>query len=310
MRVGIDVNITGALAQPENVLQLGRLLEDLGYDCIWVSDHIVRPINVASRYPYNETGVFAVKPDHNILEPITSLAVLAGITTRPRLGIAVMVVPYRNPVVFTKALTTIDVFSGGRVTVGVGAGWMEEEFQALASPPFAQRGKVTDEYIQLYKALCTQERVAFHGQYYQLPEIAFQPKPVQQPHPPVLVGGTTGPALRRAARLGDGWFSVNQDPPTLQRYWRQVLEMCAEEGRDPSGMQLALKATLSLGERVTGSDGSRQPFSGTPEEVLDDLRRYREVGVHDLCLRYRGRDFQEQVDQVMRLAELVPKVGA
>lgn len=309
MRIGVDVNITGPLAQPENVLQMGRLVEDLGYDFIWVSDHIVRPMNLATPYPYNETGEFALKPGHNILDPLTSLAALAAITSRPRLGIAVMVAPYRNPVLVTKALTTVDVFSGGRVTVGVGAGWMEEEFQALASPPFAQRGKVTDEYIQIYKALCTQERATFEGQHYRLPEISFQPKPVQQPHPPILVGGTTPPALRRAARLGDGWFSANQDPPSLQRDWQQVLELCAQEGRDPSGMQLALKATLSLGERITLTDGSRLPLSGTPDEVLDDLRRYQEVGLHDLCLRYRGTDFQEQVDQIMRLAELVPEVS-
>ena len=196
---GTSVPTRGPLAGPDELRALAQRADDLGYDHIWVSDHIILPREVSSFYPYASDGVPTFLPDQPYFEPLAALNFLAGCTQRVRLGTHVLILPYRNPVLTAKMLSTLDVLSGGRVILGAGVGWMEEEFEAMGLDTYAKRGAVTDEYIELYKELWTKDTPSFDGEFYQISGSGFSPKPVQKPHPPIWIGGHTGPAIRRAA---------------------------------------------------------------------------------------------------------------
>ena len=199
---GCSLPSRGEMASPDNLRRLAQRAEDLSFDHVWVSDHIVIPHEVESFYPYAADGVAPFQRDNTYFEPLAALNFLAGCTTRVKLGTHVLILPYRNPVLTAKILATLDVLSGGRLILGAGVGWMEEEFQAMGLDTYAQRGEVTNEYIEIFKELWTSEQPEFHGKHYEISGVGFLPKPVQKPHPPIWVGGHTNAAIRRAARLG------------------------------------------------------------------------------------------------------------
>src|SRR5437762_6815193 len=200
MRYGFSMPTRGATAQPDALETLVARGEALGFSSTMIADHVVFPVKIQSKYPYTADGRF---PGHgDALEQLSLMAFVAAKTRGLRLVTSVMILPYRNPVLTAKALATIDVLSKGRVTVGVGVGWMREEFEALGAPDFDRRGAVTDEYLRIFKTLWTESPASFAGRFYRFDALRCQPQPVQKPHPPIWVGGHSKPALRRAARLG------------------------------------------------------------------------------------------------------------
>lgn len=212
---GISQAIFGPTAGPGAVRMLAQRAEALGFHSIMLADHIVIPRHVNSSYPYDAGGVSPFDPSQSFYEPLSVLNFLAGCTERIRLGISVLILPYRQPIYTAKVLATLDVLSGGRLIVGAGTGWMAEEFAALGLTNFAQRGAVTTEYLRLFKELWTKENPEFRGKYVQVSGIGFQPKPMQRPHPPIWIGGHSEPALRRVASVGDGWMPIGLRPPSL-----------------------------------------------------------------------------------------------
>jgi probable F420-dependent oxidoreductase len=182
-----------------------------------------------SKYPYSPTGSFPIDMTQEpLLEPIATMGVLVGATKRVKIGTAVLVMSYRNPVLLARMLVTLDVLSAGRTLLGAGVGWLAEEFTALAAQPFAARGRVTDEYIEIVKRMCQGGEVTFHGDHYRLDAVVSNPGSVQRPHPPILIGGTSNAALRRTARLGDGWVSTG-----LSQTLYQHRGSAARRGRRP-----------------------------------------------------------------------------
>src|SRR5512132_3402138 len=212
MDFGFALPGRGPLATPDVLVKLAHKAEALRYSSIFVTDHVVIPMTNASAYPYSPTGKFATEWTNGYLEPLTLMSFLAGETSRVRLGTSVLVIPYRNPVVTAKMLATLDVMSGGRVILGAGVGWLREEFQALHSPAFDERGKVTDEYLRLMRSCWTNEPVDFKGDYYQMAPVSALPKPVQAGGIPIWTGGHTAVALRRAGQLSDGWHPIGHRP--------------------------------------------------------------------------------------------------
>ena len=204
------------------------------------------PAKIDSAYPYTVGGNFLSKGD--AFEQITLMSFAAAVTDRLRLVSSVMIVPHRNPVHCAKAIATADVLSEGRVTVGVGVGWMREEFEALAAPDFDARGRSTDEYIAIWKKLWTGEAVSYEGEFYRFDEIYCQPAPLQRPHPPIWVGGHSNPALRRVAKLGDGWHPVGATaasplpPPEMREKLTRLRELTEAEGRDFDALTISYKA--------------------------------------------------------------------
>ena len=208
MQFGFNLPNSGSLAAPEIMARIAREGEALGYDYLTVTDHIALPDMAEPGYPYSESGAFYSTDSAYRHEMLTLAAWLAATTSRLRLVLAVLVVPHRPAVLAAKQLATVDVLSGGRLTVGIGAGWLKAEFDAVVTTPFAERGAVTDEYVAAFRTLWTEKKPVIDGKYVHYNGLLLEPKPAQQPHPPIWVGGESGPSLRRAARLGDAWYPI------------------------------------------------------------------------------------------------------
>jgi probable F420-dependent oxidoreductase len=215
-------------------------------------------------------------------------------------------------------LATIDVLSHGRVTVGCGVGWLQEEFEAIGAPPFSERGKVTDEYLQIFKTLWTQEDPRFEGKYAHLENITFLPKPVQRPHPPLWIGGESPAALRRVVALGDAWYPIGSNPQfplnTAQRYSEAVSrlrEEAARAKRDPDSIELNFWASwYKEGQRLTVEGGQRLAFTGSDAEVAQDIQAYRSFGVRHLLFNFVRPTLKESLAAMERFAtKVLPLAG-
>src|ERR671936_1458166 len=213
MQFGFGLPTRGPMATPQSLATLARTGEELGFAIISVSDHVIIPKAIHSTYPYNESGTFAGDPSGECLEQLTLLSFLVGITSTAKLLTSVMVLPHRPPVLTAKMLATIDVLSHGRLIVGCGGGWMREEFEALGAPSYDERGSVGDEYIRAFKELWTSDNPAFEGKYCRFANVAFAPKPVQKPHPPIWTGGESPAAPPPAGRPPQSRYPLWGNPP-------------------------------------------------------------------------------------------------
>src|SRR5438876_3989211 len=292
MQFGVNRPNSGAPATPEIMSRIAREGEALGYDYLTVTDHVVLPDMAEPGYPYSESGAFYSTDSAHRHEMLTLAAWLASVTTRLRLVLAVMVVPHRPAVLAAKTLATIDVLSGGRLTVGIGAGWLKAEFDAVVTTPFAERGAVTDEYVAAFRALWTEDKPKIAGRYVHYDGLVLEPKPVQKPHPPIWVGGESGPSLRRAARHGDAWYPIGSNNAhlldTLPRYQAGVArlrQLTAAAGRDPDAVALTYRVKR-YGDAVPpqASDGNRRLFSGSDADLIGDIRALRDLGVTAIAL--------------------------
>ena len=311
MRFGFYLPTHGQTATPEALETLVQRSEALGFTSTVIGDHIVFPVAYKSKYPYTVDGVFPGKTD--ALELLTLMAFIAGKTSTLRLVASVVILPHRNPVVTAKMLATIDVLSRGRVTVGVGVGWLREEFEALATPDFDRRGAVSDEYLRVFKVLWTQDPASFSGQFYRFEALHCLPQPVQKPHPPIWVGGVTRPALRRVARFGDGWHPVGANPAVplrpdeLHALRDDLYRLTEAEGRDSKSLAICYKARdydptrQSLG----GQGAGRQPFSGSPQQVLDDVAAFGRLGVSDIIFDFRCQTLSESLERMEQFGEVI-----
>ncbi len=215
---------------PELLAAIGRQADDRGINAIWVGEHVVTFDAYASSYPYSDDGRLPLPAGTGLLEPFTTLAFLAAVTSRVRLATAMCLLPQRNPVYTAKEVTTVDWLSNGRVDLGVGVGWLREEFDAL-EVPWARRGARTDDYLGVLKSLWCEEPSSFSGEFYTMAACSQYPKPVQKPHPPIHIGGESDAALRRTARLAQGWHSFNRPPAALAAPLARLDELLEAEGR-------------------------------------------------------------------------------
>jgi probable F420-dependent oxidoreductase len=310
MRYGFYLPTRGPLATPAALEQIVQHAEALGFDSVVVADHIVLPVAQMSRYPYSVSGAFPGEGD--ALEQLALLAFIAAKTRVLRLITSVLILPHRNPVVTAKSLATIDVLSEGRLTVGVGVGWLREEFAALHAPDFDRRGAVSDEYLRIFKTLWTEAPARFAGEFYRFDDLWCLPRPVQQPHPPIWVGGHSRAALRRAARYGDGWHPVGANPaaplrpPELRAKLDELHRLTIAEGRDPAALTISFKAPLydaALTGAALDPDGrERRPFSGTCEQIAADIAAYAALGVSEVILDFRGERLDESLERMDRFA--------
>ena len=308
MQYGFTAPVSGALAGPESLARIAAEGETMGYDYATISDHVVIPRDIEARYPYSDTGEFPGRSRGDRHEQLTAVAFIAAATAKLRLVTSVTVVPHRPAVLQAKMLATIDVLSKGRLTFGIGAGWMKEEFAALGVPPFPERGAVTDEYLMACRELWTKDEPRFEGKYVKFANVLFEPKPVQKPHPPIWVGGESGPALRRTARLGDGWYPIGTNPQhrldSMKRFAagvERLRRLTREAGRDPAAVTLAYRIT-SWGKSLPlrADDGERRLFSGEAAEIVSDLRTLRDFGVGHVDFNFDGATADEMIANMRR----------
>lgn len=255
--------------------------ERLGYESVWLPEHLVLPVRM-SRSPHPGEEHPPVPPTTPVFDAFAYLGFLAGRTRRLRLGTHVYNLGLRHPFISARAVQTLDVLSGGRVEFGIGASWLEEEWRAIGLD-FASRGRRVDEAIEVCKRLWTEPEVAHDGEFFRFDAVAFEPKPLQQPWPPILIGGESGAALRRAARAGDGWIGMGHTFESAAGRITRLRELRGEYGRDTASFQIC------LGGPVTGAD---------------DVGRWEELGVTRLVVSPWRRS-PDAVDGMRRFADLV-----
>lgn len=301
MRFGFGLPHAGATANGPDIIRFAQRAEALGFESIWGGDHLVLPVGGTNQYPYTADGSFARPSTEGFLEPFTLLAYVAAATKTIKLGMTVIILPYRNPIVQAKMLACLDVLSGGRLICGVGVGWLEKEFQVLQAS-YKDRGPVSDEYLEMFKILWTQDHPEFHGKFYDFDGITMYPKPLQKPSIPIWVGGHSRRAIRRAIRYGDAWHPTRQTPGFVQQHLPYLRQESERLDRDPMELTISLKRALHftdiglMGEVLSGSN---HPMIGTTQEVLDDIRRCQDIGIQQLTFDYRTG----QVDDMLKIIE-------
>ncbi|MSQ07353.1 MAG: LLM class F420-dependent oxidoreductase [Dehalococcoidia bacterium] len=298
MKIGVSIP---RLPDADGLRRFARKAEELGFESVLSGDHIVLPTEGTTQYPYTADGSFQRPSNEPFLETMTVLGFLAACTSTVKLGSTVIIVPYRNPVVQAKMFASLDVLTGGRMICGVGVGWLEKEFDTL-NVPYAQRGAMTDEYLEVFKVLWTQDDPVYHGQFCHIEGIQFSPKPVQKPHIPIWVGGHTNAALRRTAKYGACWHTTRQTPDFVAGNLPYLNRQLDRVGRDPAGVSISLKRSLhftDIGFTERASIRSGGAVIGTTQEVLDDVYYCRELGIDQLTYDFRV----EGVDSCIRVME-------
>lgn len=292
MKFGLILPTNLPQATVELIHQAAQLAEELGYDSVWTTDHIM--INRAVKTP----------PYHSIFEPLTVMSWLAGITSRVKIGVSVLVLPLRHPVVVAKEVATIDRLAGGRVILGIGTGWHEAEFEYM-NADFHKRGRMLDEGLIVLKQLWTEPEKAFRGTFYRFENQSFAPPPAQYGGPPILIGGLSEPALRRAVTYGDGWHASRIPPDQFKACVDRLAEL--NPGRKlPASLRINVTA-----ERGTQPEerGDRFVMGGGSADLLDDIRRYRDAGCSEIAVNFWEGDAGAFLERVRRFAgEVVPQV--
>jgi probable F420-dependent oxidoreductase len=272
MRIGLGLPVSGVWATPESMRHVATRADELGFDSLWAFQRLLHPVDQDWGAAY-----------HAVHDPLTSLAYVAGLTSRIRLGVAVVMAPYYAPIVLAKALTTIDILSDGRLDVGLGLGWSEQEFAAVGVP-MERRGARVEDFVACLRTIWAADPVEFHGEFYDVPLSRVDPKPVQRPHPPLLMGGSAAAALRRIGRIADGWVSSSRtDLTSIGESIDVVRSSAVEAGRDPSALRVVVRGVVRLTDEPTFGD-SRIPLQGTASQIRGDLEALEEQGVTEVFL--------------------------
>jgi probable F420-dependent oxidoreductase len=287
MQIGFFAVGIGPSADPDLLARTARAVEDCGFHSLWTGEHVVLLGQYTSKYPYTLDGRMPLPtPKVDFLDPFATLTFAAAHTKTVRLGTGICLVPEHNPVVLAKQVASLDKLSGGRFDFGVGIGWLAEEFAAVGVP-WERRAERTREYLQAMQLLWTEEESEFTGEFCRFPKVYSYPKPVQKPHPPIIFGGESAPALRRVGEVGNGWFGVNVTPEEATAKIARMRQYAQAAGRDPG----ALHFTVS-------------PGIGAPVQ-LEQVKRYRDAGVQQVIVGAIPRDPQTVQGDIERLAERI-----
>jgi probable F420-dependent oxidoreductase len=271
VNIGFGAPVSGAWATPENLASFARAAEEAGYHSLWSFQRLLVPTGSSMEPVY-----------HSVLDPMAALAFAAAFTSRIRLGVAVINMPFVSPGYLAKQAASLDVLSGGRHDLGLGIGWMPEEF-ALTGAEMARRGARSAEYVQALRALWAGGNSDFSGDFYQVPPGSQAPAPVQPGGPPILLGGMAKPALERIGRIGDGWVTSSRtDLSRIGELIGIVRESAAACGRDPDALRVICRGVVRAGEAVTGPDGQRIRLSGTFDQIIADSAWLGEQGVTEI----------------------------
>ena len=277
MKFGFSLSNNQGIEDVQAIFRLATRAEELGFDSVWASDHV---FNVS--YVYERLG------NRPYYDPLSILSYVAAITENLVLGTSVLVLPYHNPMRLAKAAATLDVMSGGRLSLGVGVGVIEQELNALGSP-FPQRGAITNESIAIMKELWTQDDPSFQGEFYSFSGMKFSPKPVQKPHIPLLIGGTSRAAIRRAARMGNGWHPTAMPPEELSENIQYLRRQTQAAGRDDS------EVPVSISVPMQGGRAGRFALGTDPEEIRPKVEAFAGLGVERMVISPYSDDPREML---------------
>jgi probable F420-dependent oxidoreductase len=285
MRFGVHLVAAGKMIEGEKIARVARRAEELGYDSLWVSDHIIFPTELRSPYPYSPDGKLPLDPTNPLLEPFTVLSYAAAVTKTVKLGTSVIIVPYRDPLVTAKIVSSLDVLSGGRFIFGVGVGWLDEEFRVLRQN-LRDRAAQTREALLAMKACWTQDDPEFHGKFFDFAGIKFAPKPRQKPHPPIWFGGNSMSALKRAVALGSGWHAVWETPEEVAEKVAILRDLCSKAGKNFADFPISINVNHKV------------PLT------VENVKKYEAAGV---SMMFIPRSFQADVDDMIKGMETFAK---
>ncbi|MFQ5741385.1 MAG: LLM class F420-dependent oxidoreductase [Acidobacteriota bacterium] len=299
MKFGFGVPNIGPLGSADSVKSVATRAEELGYDSLWVIERLLYPVNPKTPYPVTPDGSW---PDvyRHVLDPLETLTFVSAHTSTIALGTSVLDIPYYNPVMLARRISTLDRFSGGRVRLGLGLGWAQDEYDAVGAT-FQNRGRLADEFLAVLKAIWGTNPVEFRGDFYTVPQSFIDSKPVQKPHPPIYLAAFAPVALKRIARAADGWNVVALPPDAMAQMFGSVKEMAEAEGRDPASLKMVVRANVELLEEPRAKDG--MIFTGTFEQIEEDVEACRRVGAHEVFFDPTFSPGAQSLDRWVELME-------
>jgi probable F420-dependent oxidoreductase len=278
MRIGFALPNVGPISTPDNIRTVAQRAEALGYSSLWTIERLLYPVKPQTPYPATPDGLLP-EPYKFVLDPLDALTYAAAHTRKIALGTSVLDIPYYNPVLLARRLSTIDVLSNGRLRVGLGLGWSKDEMDATGAR-MEERGARADEFIDLLKAIWTRDPVEHHGKFYQLPKSFITPKPVQKPHPPIYLAAFAPPALKRLARVANGWNPVGIPVEGMAQMFAGIQQMAKDAGRDPSSLEMIVRANLHITPDPLPE--GRFIFTGSFEQVAHDVTACQSIGAHEV----------------------------
>jgi probable F420-dependent oxidoreductase len=278
MRIGFSVPNSGAIATVDAVVKIAKRAEELDYNTLWTFERLLYVVNPRDPYPGSPNASW---PEYfrRMLDPLDTLTFVAAQTKKIFLGTSVLDLPYYNPVMLARRLTTIDYLSNGRLRVGLGLGWSKDEMEATGAS-MKQRGATADEFLQVLRMIWTQNPVEFQGKFYRIPKSYIDLKPVQTPHPRIYLAAFAPAALQRVARLADGWNPTAIPLDGMAAMFASIKQMAAAAGRDPATLEMVVRANLQITEKPLGKD--RQIFTGSLDQIKEDAAACRQIGAHEV----------------------------
>jgi probable F420-dependent oxidoreductase len=301
MKLGFALPNIGPIGTADALIKVAQRAEALGFDSLWTVERLLYPVKAQTPYPVTTDGLLP-EPYKHVLDPVAVLVFVAAHTKKIALGTSVIDMPYYNPVTLARRLTTLDVLSNGRLRVGLGLGWSKDEMDATGAD-MKTRGARADEFLQVLKAIWTTDPAEFQGKFFTLPKSHINPKPVQKPHPPILLAAFAPPALKRLARLADGWNPVAIPAAGMAQMFGGIKEMAKEAGRDPASLRMVVRANLDITDKPLGKE--RFIFSGTKEQIKEDVAACVGIGAHELFFDPAFMKGGQSVDNWLPLMEEV-----
>ena len=305
MRLGFALPNIGPIGTAEAVSRVAQRAEHLGFDSLWTIERLLYPVKPQTPYPATPDGSLP-QPYKHVLDPLEALTFVAAQTKTIALGTSVLDIPYYNPAMLARRLTTLDVLSGGRLRVGLGLGWSKDEMDA-AGADMKQRGARADEFLHVLKAIWTTNPVEFHGKFYSVPRSYIYPKPVRQPHPPIYLAAFVPAAMNRLARQADGWNPVAIPVDGMAQMFAGLKQMAKQAGRDPSSLKMIVRAHLEITDKPLGKE--RKIFAGTLDQIKEDMTACDKIGAHEVFFDPTFSPGGQSLDRWLTLMEQLRKLA-
>jgi probable F420-dependent oxidoreductase len=305
MKIGFALPNIGPVATADAVAKVAQRAEALGYDSLWTIERLLWPVKPQTPYPATPDGSLPEGYKHS-LDPVEALTYAAALTKKIGLGTSVLDIPYYNPAMLARRLTTLDYLSNGRLRVGFGLGWSKDEMDATGAD-MTKRGAVADEFLQVLKAVWTTNPVEFRGKFYTVPKSFIGPKPVQKPHPPIYMAAFAPAALKRVATMTDGWNPTGIPVEGMAQMFGAIKGMAKEAGRDPASLAMVVRANLLLSDKPLGKD--RPIFSGTLEQIKEDTAACKSIGASEVHFDPTFMSGAESLDRWFGTMEQIRKIA-
>lgn len=304
MKIGFALPNIGPMGSAEAVSKVAQRAEALGYDSLWTVERVLYPVKPQTPYPVTPDGSLPEAYKY-VLDPLETLTFAAAHSKTIALGTSVLDIPYYNPVMLARRVTTLDVLSNGRARLGLGLGWSKDEMDATGAD-MKKRGVMADEFLQVLKAIWTTNPVEFHGKFYQVPKSYIGPKPLQKPHPPIYLAAFAPAAMKRLARMADGWNPVAIPPAGMEQMFGAVRQMAKEAGRNPESLAMVVRANLVITDKPAGKE--RILFTGTLDQIKEDIDGCRKIGAHELHFDPTFSPGAQSLDRWLALMEQLRKL--